>query len=101
VTHIITNFDLTDYCEYLIISQFKENEVTVSSTTQDSQSVVIHTNVKQIVGLLDIAITEIKILRKVKQDLGHPQSLDQHKNKRLSTIIQVPNFRLGMIVKLI
>ena len=64
----------------------------------------IRTNVKQIVGLLDIAITEMKLLNKsakANQRLDHGQLLDQHRSKRLSTMIRVPNFRLGMIVKLI
>lgn len=101
-THIITNSDLKDYCEHLIIGQFKEYEATTISTSQEGQTEeLVRTNVKQIVGLLDIAVTEMRLLYKANQHLEHGQLFDQHKSKRLSTIIQVPNFRLGMIVKLI
>lgn len=43
----------------------------------------------------------MKLLNKGTHQLDHEQLLDPQKSKRLSTIIQVPNFRIGMIVKLI
>lgn len=56
---IFTNEDLEQFCESLIIDQFKEDPVPQDQEQIDSSSHDGTANIAKIVGILDIAITEI------------------------------------------
>ena len=95
---IFTNEDLEQFCESLIIDQFKEDQAPqdqeqISSSCQDGKA-----NVTKIVGILDIAITEIICSR------ANMQLRKMSPEKQLSKfkiITQIPNFRIGLIVKIV
>jgi hypothetical protein len=55
-------------------------------------------NVDQLLPLLDIAITEI-LCSKASMQAAHISS--EKLIKKLTKIIQIPNFRIGLIIKII
>ena len=95
---IFTNEDLEQFCESLIIDQFKEDPVPQDQEQIDSSSHDGTANIAKIVGILDIAITEI-ICSKANMQLRRI-SPDRQLSK-FKIITQIPNFRIGLIVKIV
>ena len=84
---IYTNEDLEHFCEKLVYEQFNPE-------SGDSSNM----NISSITGMIDLAITEI-ICSKANM-LSKKVSPSQLLQK-LRVISQIPNFRIGLMVKII
>ena len=92
---IFTHEDLEQYCENLIVEQFKE---TVTKLDETVLSPIEASNIQRIIGILDIAMTEI-VCSKASTQMRHISPEKQI--AKFKIITQIPNFRLGLIVKMI
>jgi len=84
--------DLEQFCETMIIDQFKEE----GRVDQDQEE--LNSNIHKIAGILEIACTEI-ICCKASMQLR--KITPEKQLSKFKIITQIPNFRLGLIVKII
>lgn len=105
-SQILTHEDVEQYIENLITDQFKEEITQERPNDQDGEGQSsllepkpgVKSNISKIVGILDIAMTEV-LCSKATSQLRRASS--ERQLSKFKIITQIPNFRLGLITKIV